>query len=75
MFNFGPGQSGKSTFTDSLKSFQHEHQWEPQYSTGTSDTKWIRDGKIGFGKSMVFKCECGKWSVKHYGDDVHVLLD
>jgi hypothetical protein len=53
----------------------HEHEWEPQYSTGSFDTKWSRDGKIGFGKSMVFKCQCGQWAVKHYGDDVHVLLD
>lgn len=52
----------------------HMHEWQPQYTTGTHDSKWVRGDKVGFGKSTVFKCECGQWSVKHWGDDVYTLL-
>lgn len=43
----------------------HEHIWKLEYRTGNPED----------GKSEVCSCECGQWSVRHYGQADRVMLD
>lgn len=42
----------------------HKHSWEFQYQTGN-----MYDGK-----STVYKCECGQWAVRHFGQSEYNLI-
>ena len=42
----------------------HQHKWNLQYRTGNPMD----------GQSEVCKCDCGQWSVRHYGQAEYNLI-
>lgn len=56
-------------WSDKAKGMLHKHAWCYEYAAGRK-----ADAPKTTPLSIVYSCECGKWAVKHHGEEEYCIL-